>query len=129
MDQKTIEALSLMQSLAQQVKELRKGSADLSAALTNPRAIFVPMLSVHGMVLSCAFDSFIYPVLCLDESERAEIVAVLEKYSFRLDSLLSGCSIRLSQGIKEMIAEQDKLRNDLISQAATIKAADQGGKK
>lgn len=122
MDQKTLDALSLMQVLTGQIRFLSENARGLSATLSDGSASVYLDHRFAGNSTIVRNTGEFYPVLCLNDAERAEIVAILERYLFRLDSILSGCSIKLSQGLKEIVAEQEATLEDLRRQALALQA-------
>lgn len=128
MDQKTLEALAVMNLLAGQIESLKANASDFCAMLADENSSFVPGAGLATGKIFLRNTGEFYPVLGLDPSERAELAAVLQKYVFRIDGILSGCSIKLSQGIKEVMAEQEEIRRKFQATLIELKAKNEGGK-
>jgi len=127
MDQKTIEALALMQALSEQIREITRHVDRSKQILASDSARLVPLEVGDSLRISSAQETGTYSALCLDQSERAEITKVLESYVARLEGILNGCSLKLSQGVKDLLAEGEKFRAQMRAQAEKLKS--EGGKK
>lgn len=127
MDQKTIEALALMQALSEQIRDITRHVDRSKQILESDSARLVPYEIMDSIRISNAQETGTYSVLCLDQNERAELAKVLESYVARLDGILNGCSLKLSQGVKDLLAEGEKFRAQMRAQAEKLKQ--EGGKK
>lgn len=127
MDQKTIEALTLTKALYDQIKDLSNNAKSSIESLKNPALSFCAGNVLSGQIVAGNFGNY-YLGVCFDAVERAEIIKALEHYRARLDSILEGCSIKISQGVKDLLAEGEKFRDDMRKQAAALKS-ENGDKK
>lgn len=126
MDPKTGMALALTKALYDQIRDLSDNAAASIESLENPKLSYVAGDVLRGQIV-CANTGGYYQAVSLNDSERAEIAAVLRKYHGRIVEILSGCSLKLSPAINEMIREGEKFRQEMRSQAGSL--AEKGAKK
>lgn len=121
MDPKTGMALVLTKALYDQIRDLSDNAAASIESLENPKLSFVTGDVLRSQIV-CANIGDYYQAVSLDESERAEIAAVLRKYHGRINEILSGCSLKLSPAINEMIRQGEKFRQEMRLQAVGLSA-------
>lgn len=125
MDQKTIEALTLTKALYDQIKDLSNNAKSSIESLKNPALSFCAGNVLAGQTIAGNFGNY-YLGVCFDDAERAALVKVLEDYRERLDAILAGCSIKISQGVKDLLAEGEKFRENMRKQAAELSPGREG---
>jgi len=104
MDLKTRKAINLLYLLSQHVREINRFLLPVIQKLDSARFYVEPDPN-GGIHLSGVSRVSLFGVLALDSEESRLLQSLLIRYRDRLDGLLSGCSLKMTDEVKKLLQD------------------------